>query len=231
MEKRKRFTVRDVKQFAGWKAMEMLVEAGLNRRHRALLSAAFLTGGRIGEVLLLRRKHFILEQDGAYIIVRDMPRLKAYRKLKPKVKWRCATHCKKRWDVQPNPFQFLYHDIEQYVGWETKSIPEYRTFPINRGEPLVKYLVPYLENMTDPEEKLFSYRYDYAYQIATRLGKRVGLHTPPHWFRAQRASQLAFEYGFNEHDLIEFFSWKDYSTAFHYARKGYKGLAKKMVRD
>ncbi len=230
-KKRKRFTVRDVKSFCGWKKLEMLVKAGHFPRERALVTCAFLTGGRIAEVRLLQRKHFDLEKDDAYIIVRDMPRVKSYKKIKEMVKFRCVSHCHKRWDYQPAPMQFLYHgDIEQYVGWLTRPVKEYRTFPINREEPIVPVLTSYLERFDDdPEALLFPIKYQTAYWICRRLGGRVGLHTPPHWFRAQRASQLAYDYGFTEHDLIEFFGWRDYATAFHYARKGYKGLARKMI--
>jgi len=38
------------------------------------------------------------------------------------------------------------------------------------------------------------------------------------------------EYGFDVHDLIDFFSWKSLQTAIHYSRMGWKGLANKMKR-
>lgn len=51
-----------------------------------------------------------------------------------------------------------------------------------------------------------------------------------HWFRAQRACQLAFDYGFDRGDLEEFFSWKERreSMAQRYASLGWKGLARRM---
>lgn len=50
----------------------------------------------------------------------------------------------------------------------------------------------------------------------------------PHWFRAQRACQLAVEYGWDASDLSEFFEWKHWPTALRYASKGYKKLAEMM---
>lgn len=213
--------------------MKKVIDGGRTARIRALAASAFLTGGRISEVLQLQREHFLLDSDDQYIIVRSMPRVKCYRKVKLMVKYRCDGHCKMRWGVEPSPMMWLYHDdkIVEYAGWETRPVLEHRTFPIHRGEYGVKELTNYVDTLGESTTFLFPFRYGSAYDQLTRIGKRVGdVHTPPHWFRAQRASQLAFDYGFSEHDLVEFFKWKNYETAFHYASKGYKGLAAKMVR-
>lgn len=50
----------------------------------------------------------------------------------------------------------------------------------------------------------------------------------PHWFRAQRASQLVADYGFEVMDLVDFFRWEKSDVALTYARRGWRGLASKM---
>lgn len=70
-----------------------------------------------------------------------------------------------------------------------------------------------------------------AYQILRDLGRRVGIHLYSHWFRAQRASQLASEYGFREHELLRWFSWKRYETAMRYSKLSWRDLDAKMMPD
>jgi len=60
-----------------------------------------------------------------------------------------------------------------------------------------------------------------------RRGQEMA-HLFVHWFRAQRASQLVFDYNFELLDLLDFFSWEKHETALKYARMGWKGLANKM---
>jgi len=111
--------------------------------------------------------------------------------------------------------------IDGKVHWITEKVKCSRTFPIGVKEPLTPYFIDYLDNKND---KLFKIKRRRVHQIVTGLDQNVF----PHWFRAQRASQLASEYGFTIHDLIDFFSWKDLNTALHYSRMGWKELAKKM---
>lgn len=229
--KKKRWSVKEVKEFCGWESLKMVVQAGRTQRDRALLSGLFLTGGRISEVLKLQVDHFKLNLDDTYIIVQTMPRVKAYRKIGPTQKWKCQGHCSMRWNMEPTDEQRKIHgEVVRYDGWFTTPSEEYRTFPIHRSEPVTGHLLKYLGRFDNPGVYLFNIKYPRAYEIAVEAGQHCNIHTPPHWFRAQRASQLAFEYGFTEQDLVEFFKWQDYRTAFHYASKGYKGLTAKMVR-
>lgn len=231
MEKKPRWTAADVKEFCGWDFLQELHAKAQTKRDKALVIAAFLTGGRISEVLQLRRDHFILDHDEEFIIVRTMPRVKGFQKIRDMTKWKCESHCKMRWEFPPTEELLTKHGkILQYTGWLTKPFKEYRTFPINRKEPLIPGLLTYLDQLPGPDARLFRIKRSRAYDITTTIGEKLNMHVPTHWFRAQRASQLAFEYGFNEHDLVEFFKWKNYQTAFHYASKGYKGLTQKMVR-
>lgn len=232
MPKKPRWTAREVLEFCGWDFLQRMVNLAGSRRTKLLVAAAFLTGGRINEVLLLERSHFLFDQDPQMVVVRTMPIIKRHEKVGELKKWKCVGHCKMRWGTRqrpqpPSTEEFKRHKIIEYVGWDTKLKMSYRTFPFPKSEPLVPVLRELLEKV---DGKLFNFKYDTAYGKVTKLGQQLGVWIPTHWFRAQRASQLVWDYGFREHELVEWFVWRDYMTAFGYARKGYKGLAMKMVR-
>jgi len=86
-------------------------------------------------------------------------------------------------------------------------------------------MVDWIKQCNSP---LFNITPTRAWQIVNDLGKRFGIHIYDHWFRAQRASQLASEYDFSLHELLEWFTWKDIRTALRYARLSWRKLDKKM---
>ena len=114
--------------------------------------------------------------------------------------------------------------VDEKGKWITKKKKGYRTFPIHCREPLVSYLEDWLNTLEG--KRLFDIGRVRVYQIVKEIDPEIF----PHWFRGQRASQLALEYGFSIHDLVDFFNWKDLQTAIHYSRMGWKGLADKMMR-
>jgi len=231
MEKKPRWKAEDVKEFCGWDFLMRMVEQAGSARLKLLIAVGFLTGARISEMLKLEAHHFDFDLDPKMVIVRTMPVVKRYKKIDQVPKWKCDGHCKMRWGTnqrpsQPSELERARHNIVEYLGWITKPKEACRTFPFPKIEPLVKTL----KELLPTDGPLFSVGYSTMYNEVTELGCNMGTWIPTHWFRAQRASQLAFEYGFDEHELIEWFLWRDYMTAFNYARKGYKGLAMKMVR-
>ncbi len=193
--KYKRRSVESIKSFCGWPYLEKLSVTCKNERDSALISLLFSTGGRISEVLKLKKDNFRIDEK--HIILVAMPVLKRYKKIG------------------------LIEMANGKKKWRTKKEIGYRTFPIRIDEPLVKYFVNYVDAK---KKNIFKIGRIRAYQIITELEPDIY----PHWFRSQRASQLAFEYGFQEHDLIEYFMWRNYLTAFRYSRMGWKGLASKM---
>ena len=194
--KRGKRSVAVIDSFCGWDFLLKLIDKCSSMRDKALVSALFETGGRVSEVLALRKDNFVIMNN--YLIVKSMPVFKAYKKIGERV----GMNGKKTWVV------------------ELKK--RFRTFPIPRSEPLCRYLLKYLDYLKG--SNLFKIGRVQTYRIVSGLDPQVF----PHWFRGQRASQLAFEYGFSVHDLIEFFNWKSLSTAIHYSRMGWKGLANKM---
>jgi len=196
--KKPKRSVEIVESFCGWDYLIKLVKKCRREVDKALISALFETGGRVSEVLMLRKDNFIVQKP--FLVVKAMPVLKRYSKIGE------------------------YVDENGRVRWRTKKKIAYRTFPIHMEEPLCPPLLEYINKIR--EGRLFHIGRTQVYRIVRNLDENIF----PHWFRAQRASQLALEYGFDIHDLIDFFNWKSLQTATHYSRMGWKGLANKMRR-
>lgn len=197
--KYKRHSVeRDVEEFVGWPLLNEMVEKA-RARDAAFIATAFETGGRVTEVRMLNRENFDLENPKV-ILVRNMRVIKRFHREHGKV---------------------------------VKDIAYRKTFPIRRDELLAKIMVAWVERHsewlfpTNRGDEVYLGR-TMSYNIARRIGSSIGQWIYPHWFRAQRASQLRFEYGFDVMDLMEFFAWKHFPTAIRYAKMGWRGLAEKM---
>lgn len=185
-----RRSVEDIETFCGWHYLINLTESAIKDRDRALISLLFETGGRVNEVLKLAFNNFVFLND--VIVVAGMPVLKRFEFIKVKGKRTGKTKPKKK----------------------------FRTFPIKRIEPLVRYFENYVK-AKQGFKTIFKIGRKRVYQIVTGLDSNIW----PHWLRAQRASQLALEYGLNTHALVEYFEWIDLKTALHYSRFGWRGLA------
>ncbi|MBT0159099.1 phage integrase family protein [Candidatus Bathyarchaeota archaeon A05DMB-2] len=245
-----RFKVGDLPEFCGWKTLLRLVDecgdteyykenvflrgkfAKLPRwkveelrlklilRDKGLVATAFETGGRISEVLGLRKSMFTVKEDR--IIIRDMPVVKRFKKEREVVA---------KWEGEGDPDPSLkYHFLPQFGGWVkrkyvTKPVLDRRNvLEIPIDEPLTIHMVNWMRRMDDwlfpsyaknGNKPMSTVR---AYQIVRDLGERIGLHICPHWFRSMRASQLASEYGWREWELMRFFSWKSDAMAQRYAK-------------
>jgi hypothetical protein len=118
--------------------------------------------------------------------------------------------------------------------------PEMRVFPIRSDEPLAPYLLSYVKSV---KGLLFPISRVTAFLTIRSVGERLarrGVHPDfsaikssqlyPHWFRAQRASQLRADYGFDEYDLKDFFHWRrSGEMPSIYSRLSWEQLALKML--
>lgn len=216
---------RDVQEFCGWpRLLELVAECDkttyradqqdhLRERDKALVATLFETGGRVSEVLMLRKRNFDIQRDR--VLVKGMRVLKRYRKVGEYQK----KGGKKSWKTEP--------------VFTTRGI-----FTVRRFEPLTPIMVSWIETCNDyifPSgsngSELPYLGRTRVYQILRDLGKRVDIHLYSHWFRAQRASQLASEYGFREHELLRWFSWKRYETAMRYSKLSWRDLDAKMTSE
>jgi len=253
-----RLNVEDyIDEFCGWTALKELIGYIHSEVKKAFFITMFLTGGRVTEVLSLRKHNFEVLENEDVIKITQMHLLKRYKKLDS------------------------YVDSEGKNRWHTQKQMKFRkTFTIKRQEPFTKVLEKYLDSIDnsnallfpspsfhhrafnkahglplrrekeDPEEHPFTRQWAYLAirevnkKIPRDLKHRLGLdrewlddngkkiadeiHLWLHWFRSQRASQLVSDYGFEVVDLVNYFDWKDIETALRYAKKGWRGLTEKM---
>ena len=153
---------------------------------------------------MLRKSNF--ETVDEYVLVKGMQVLKRYRRL---TSW-IDDEGKQRWKTEPEP--------------TTRG-----TFPIRLDEPLTPFMLNWIEQCEDylfPSPKQTRKQPYLSNTRVYQIVKSLGVN--PHWFRAQRACQLASEYGFDLHQLLEFFKWKRQETAARYASLGWQDLAKQM---
>ncbi|MEM3666669.1 MAG: hypothetical protein QW222_06275, partial [Candidatus Bathyarchaeia archaeon] len=121
--------------------MEFLPESW--KRERAFISALFLTGGRVSEVLSLKVENFEIRRAEGLIIVRGMPLFKRYRKIEETQ----SLDGKKRWITERlektrKPFPILLNEplTPILLGWLTiqgKGL----LFPSSyrKGKPLSRF--------------------------------------------------------------------------------------------
>lgn len=193
----------DVKEFCGWPKLMGIINRANKGEERALLAALFLTGGRISEVLRLTPANFDLSKKDI-VVVKTMPVSKKFKKVGD------------RYEVIAGK--------RRKVGWVTEPVKDDRTIPIPRKEPPVPILLEWVARFKG-EQRIFRMSRVQAFLEIRKLGPDLYCH----WFRAQRASQLASEYDYDLHDLMDYFHWKDIKIAMHYSRLGYRGLARKML--
>lgn len=199
--------VQGLEGFSGWNRIITLVKSAKDERDANLIRALFLTGGRAGEVgrskfAGLQRKNIVVKRSENVIVFSQMRVLKKYKKNG----WRVGDNGKKL--------------------WLTERVPFSRTFPSPLGEPITEDFVMFLDRF-EPEDFLFPIGPTRIYQIVEAIDSSIWVH----WFRSQRASQLAVEYGFALHDIVEYFRWQDVETAMRYAKLNYKDLAKKFPKQ
>jgi integrase len=231
-----RLNVKDyVESFCGWKPLIELVKTAFEDREQSFLSCLFLTGGRVSEVLQLKRENFEVRERDCVLIVRNMPLLKRYRKVEEektpdsKRKWITERLIKTR-----KPFPISLHEplTPILLKWLRQTPENTWLFPspYKRGKPLsrnwaYKFIRKLDKNLTQKQRQELGLDKPFV-----KDGRKVSdrLHLWPHWFRSQRASQLVNDYGFEVLDLIDYFSWERSDTALTYARRGWRGLASKM---
>lgn len=234
---------KDIEDFCGWPFLMKLIGATSDLFLQGLMAALFGTGGRISEVLALKKSNILLDLNSDVVIVQQMPLLKRFEKIGTITKWKCDDHCKKRWSKLPTPDEFRQHNITEYQGWITKTIRDFRTFPIRRNEGTTPYFIEWYERVRNDDDLLFPISRSTAFTKVRGVGRILDEDIPfcnirspllyDHWFRAERACQLAFDYGFDDDDLDRFFGWKERMPRMSkkYASRGWIGMARRMGVD
>jgi hypothetical protein len=238
-----RLNVKDYsEEWVGYPAILELIELASQPREQAFLSALFLTGGRVSEVLALRKGMFEVRGQEHLIIVRGMRLFKRYKKVKE--------------------LNLTNIRGETLRRWVTERLEKTRKpFPILMDEPPTPYLLNWIDSLPNEDSLLFESPYNvgkpltrfWAYRfirkldeaVSPELRRKLGLDKPLivegvkvkdklhlwlHFFRSQRACCLVSVFGFQLHDLIDWFNWENVETAMTYAKKGWRGLAEKMLQ-
>jgi len=189
-------------------------------KYRAFFATAFLTGGRVSEVLALMKENFVVGKQ--LITVLNMPLLKRYEKEEEFIEWT---------DHPPqNVLRKFYHLDEQsgrYWRKRYKTKPIYETridFGFKKDEPLCSFLLDWLGRVeSGPLFPRMS-----RFQVY-RSFREIGIY--PHWIRAQRACCLISFWGFTMEGMMEWMSWEELSTAQRYAKMGPKLMEKFEERE
>jgi hypothetical protein len=147
-----------VEEFCGWQPLIELVELAGSPREQAFISALFLTGSRVSECLLLRKNMFEVRRRERVIVCRGVPLFKRYRKIEET------------------------RDEEGRRRWITERVEAKRKpFPISLREPLVPYLLSWLERLPAEDSLLFESPYKpgsaltrfWAYHVIRDLDSRL----------------------------------------------------------
>lgn len=111
---------------------------------------------------------------------------------------------------------------------KSKKLTQRWPFLIEKTEPLMNSLLKWImtrKNWLFPSP-LGKNPYISRQYVWKFLHDELGLY--PHWFRAQRAFCLAWEYGLTRSQIMDWFTWTHLPTAQHYARGSPYETAKKF---
>jgi hypothetical protein len=227
------------RKFCGWDLLERLIEAVDFDLHgpcgevlvhderekeeaRAMIATTFECGARICEVIGqpggfegLRCSDITVSGDRVNVIFNVEKR---YRKKLKVIKFRATDGTKMRWDSEEEARKSK-HPYESYEGYVTERKIEIRNIVFPKREPLVPVMLTWVERVRREKgenAKLFNISYNKAYRIIKKAGEKIGEDFPPHRLRAERATQLVLEYGFNDFELTEWFLWKSPAVAHDY---------------
>lgn len=231
----------------------------LRLRDRALVSALFLTGGRVSEVLALRKRNFrLVDYAGErFIRVSNMPLFKGHERreevvhvtdVAPKASER-QEGLKYRWDQETGKFEGVKYTSRI-------KLRERNPFPIPMFEPLVADLHNYVKSVDDwlfpsptktsspchpgvqgwLESQGFENRPFIsparALQIMNSLQKRTGIQVWNHYFRAQRTKQLQRDFEMESQLINRYMGWitRSKETFQLYGGTGFYGLCDRFIK-
>ena len=243
-----------IKKFCGWEPIIELVNFKANSElERAFLSALFLTGGRIVEVLNLKKENFSIflsEEDGEeQLQVSEMLLEKRYKKIGDKYKGEDGKNhfdTEKDYGAVRNDFSFPMKEPLAPILWDW----------VQNSQSGFLFPSPYHHRGERKGERCLSRHWAYKFirsldstlpdDLKERLGlnkpfiverteenpqgriKAKNLHLWLHWFRSERVSELYRDYNFSVEHLMDFFGWTKYETAKIYLHLSTEQYAKKM---
>jgi hypothetical protein len=202
-----------------------------DERTRNIFLFLFKTGSRCMEIVNLKRSQIDLNYKNN-ILIRGLP----VEKQKEKILLV---------DNNGNP---LFKNGKSAYKFESKE--SFRTFPIDRREPLSDIMIEILEKIEDPN-KMFPFietqinpmthtqiYYSLANIGSTRpegVAKKYWCHYKgifyPHFLRGLRACQLIRDMGYSVYHIQKWFGWSDPTMSMEYIDMGYDELIVKKEID
>ena len=200
-----------------------------NLRERALFIVAYLTGGRISEIV---RTRYLRKVTYQYTEMEDKHGNKVRKVLRNKHKSPIAETIEKNQINYPGILRMdvLIHEVRsdgkqileirmqnrKNKKVKVKSIP----IPIHKEKRLVGLLFEYLDTL-NPEIPLFPM----SIRTAERIINKVDMN--PHFLRNIRLTHLVNIYDFNAYQLTRFAGWTSASPAEAYVRLSQKDMIDK----
>jgi len=203
---KERSIVKDIDAFCGWDFMMKLITVSPRIEYRGVISGLFITGCRVSELIQLQFNNI-------------------------------------RLDIPSDPLMILFENvpvIKRYSRKTRQRYKAYRTFPVRMDEPAVQYFIKYINYAKQMYPRPYPWTRTRIFQIVRDVGKALNCQVPfsrihssqlyPHWFRAQRARQLRYDYNFTDEELRDWFGWKysQYGMPAIYGKLSWLELARKM---
>jgi len=198
-------------------------------RHRALFVMAYLTGGRITEIVRKKwkytniyRRHKITDpkiNKKKWVVVRNENRTPL---IESKVKERFDYPGLLRRDITfenhgNGEVMIVHMDNRKNKKVNKKRIP----IPVYKEPQLAGIIKEYIKDMSD-DTPLFPMGYCSAWRIITKVGMN------PHFLRDIRLTHLVTLYDYNAFELTKFAGWTDARPAETYVRLGIRDLIRKF---
>ncbi len=215
--------------------------------HKGAIAAFFCTGARAGEILGIPDKAggFVsapfnpqsirLDLNPDYVFIEGVKVIKRYRKISKKTVFRSDL-------PREAPSQLMHWEVDeernQYkrTFWATVRVDDERTFQFRRDEPLVEHLLALAERRKGQASLLEPSSYGYWYWFFRHLDPMKSKYPSvrwkwiyPHWFRAERASQLRVDYGLDLHEIADWGKWRSIDVVRQYA--GMPGSIEKKMHE
>jgi len=233
---RRRSVEREVEEFEGW--AKVLERYGRIQREQGfavsqVYAAAFLTGGRITEVLTLKPEMFLKKQEVVQLsdgrtIARDILEVnkmmleKRYKKLENWVET--------REELPDNAKRRLFVKTEKGYSrrrFKTERLASFRKpfdIPLDEvpkdSRKMHEDLVWHL-SASKGQPWLFPSSIRRTHMSRSFIWKKFNLYGIfPHYLRAQRASCLITWNGLSMEQMMEWMSWEEMKTAMHYGKMG-----------
>jgi integrase len=184
-------------------------------RDRCLFILAYLTGGRISELVTYRKVTYKTKE----VMVHGRPKVL--------YDWSSNTKGDAVYGIRPKDISYI-----KEAGMDTLLIKirnlknkkkTIKRIPINpeKESMLISLFLPYVKSMPE-DHPVFPFSNNYAWMLLRKYGYN------PHYLRHIRLTHLVQIYGYTDQELKEFAGWTDSRPATNYIKLNWSDLRRKM---